>query len=711
MKWRNEIAAAKKREKDYLKEGQRILDIYTGKKDVPFNILYSNTETLLPALYSAIPRPVVTRRFKDNDPIALEASKAAERCLEYLLDTNVDGYETFDEGMRAAVLDGLLPGRGITSVKYDAEIQEVEDKAEGELEGTEDQESIPYKGAELVCLDSRAWNRVFYGYAKKWSDVPWIAYQDYIDKEEATRLLGPEVAEKLVYSAERDETDEEKRGIREEEKSERKVACIYQIWEKKGKKVIYVTDQIDDILKEEEDPLQLTGFFNQPKPIMFIEKSSDLNPTALYLLYQNQAEELNRIQRRINKLVEAIRARGFYDGALGDDLANLVRAGDNELIPAAMNSSMAAEKGISNAIWWMPIEQLVNTLIQMYQARESCKQVIYEVTGISDIIRGSSVASETATAQNLKSQWGTLRLKRVQKEVQRYARDLLRMMLEIAATKFSEETWAKMTGLPFVTTDQRAQDEQMFQLIQAQLQMMPPPMPGPPGPDGQPTPPPPNPLQQQAQQLQAELQKPVWGQVLEILRNDMQRSYRIDIETNSTLEPEAAEDQKNIADMLNAFGQSMNSLGPLIQSGMLPFEIAQTILLAICRRYRFGRELEDMVKNMKAPAPPQDPNAGKIQAEQQKLQAEMQIETQRFQMESQAFQQEHALKMQEMQGKSAAEREKMQIELETARQEHAMKMQEMAAKMQMNEVINASKIRVAQMTAQKKEKESQNSDV
>jgi len=123
-RWLNEIDTAKKREKEYRKDGERVLQIYAGKKvkTHPFNILFSNTETLLPAIYSQVPRPVVQRRFKDEDPLGKAAALASTRVLEFLLDTNVDGYETFDDGMRSATLDGLLPGRGVTGVKYDAEI-------------------------------------------------------------------------------------------------------------------------------------------------------------------------------------------------------------------------------------------------------------------------------------------------------------------------------------------------------------------------------------------------------------------------------------------------------------------------------------------------------------------------------------------------------------------------------------------------------------
>ena len=88
--WTTELAAARRREKDYRKEGKRIREIYNGQKrdTFPFNILYSNTETLLPALYGATPKPIVQRRFKDADPVGRAAAMAGQRILEFLIDTN-----------------------------------------------------------------------------------------------------------------------------------------------------------------------------------------------------------------------------------------------------------------------------------------------------------------------------------------------------------------------------------------------------------------------------------------------------------------------------------------------------------------------------------------------------------------------------------------------------------------------------------------------
>jgi len=334
----------------------------------------------------------------------------------------------------------------------------------------------------------------------------------------------------------------------------------------------------------------------------------------------------------------------------------------------------------------MPLDVLITTLTQLYAARQQCKQVIYEITGISDILRGSSVASETATAQNIKNQWGTLRLKRMQKEVQRYCRDLLRIMLEIAASKFSEETWAKMTGLPYLTTMQVQQLQQMIQALQQQgqqLQMqaqqiqasMPPP---PPPMQGQPAPPapPPNPqlqaMQQQGQQLMQQLQQaqqklqstPKWGEVLGLLKDDIQRAYRIDIETNSTVEPEAVEDQKQITELMTALGQYLNGVMPLVAKGTLPFQAAQSMLLAITRRFRFGSEIEDYIKEMQPPKPDDGGKGVQAQVEHAKIQAEQQraqMELQQKQAEMQAETQEAMAKLQHQQ---QSEQARNQIELE-----------------------------------------------
>ncbi|OGT54253.1 MAG: hypothetical protein A3E01_00250 [Gammaproteobacteria bacterium RIFCSPHIGHO2_12_FULL_63_22] len=657
--WLAEISAAKKREKDFRKDGREIIEIYSGceAEKTPFNILYSNTETLLPALFSQTPRPVVQRRFKDEDPLGKAASLAAQRMLEYLCDTNVEGYETFDAAMEAATLDGLLPGRGVTGVKYDAETSET---------------AVEW---EQVCVDSRKWDCVYFGFARKWSKVPWIAYEEYVDQDEAKRLFGDAIAAKMKFEDEEqaeedDEGDGKNKSDDGDEDSDRKVALVYQIWDRAGgKRVRYISPGYPDgYLKDDADPYGITGFFNCPRPLQFLAKSNDLMPTALYALYKNQAEELNNITRRIKSLVAAIKVRGAYDGSLGDQIGKILEAEDLTIQPTDDGAMIGQAGGLDRLIWLWPIDKLVAVLMQMVQQREAVKHVIYEITGVSDIVRGQSAASETLGAQKIKEAWGTMRLKRLQKATQRYARDTLRIMLEVATQKLSAATWAKATGLPFATTEQKAQAQALMQAAQMSGQ--------------QPDP--------KAMQI---MQAPAWDDVLKLLRNDMQRAYRIDIETNSTIDVEATEDQKNISEVMQAIAQFLHGIGPLVESGTMPFGAAQAMLLTIVRRFRFGTEVEDEIKAMQAPKPKDDGGAAAAQADLQMKQMEMQQK-----------QQEGALKAQVDQAAAAAEMQRLQLEQEMAREEHAMKMAELRAKAQLNELVTASKLKVAAATAAQKER-------
>lgn len=671
--WLKEIKDARTREKAFRKDGETILKIYDGTNQAktPFNILFSNTETLLPAIYSAVPRPIVSRRFKDDDPLGKAAADASTRMLEFLLDTNLHEYDAFDVVMRHNVLDALLPGRGMSCVKYmasitglDEESDAQEDATDSSSDATEVEESpTPEVTDEMICLETKGWSRAYFGYAKKWSKVPWVAFEEYVDKPEAIRLFGKEMADKIVFSNDEPMESEDARSKNKDEHPQGalKTACLYQIWDRQGgRRVIYVSPQYPDgILKEEDDPLQLSGFFPCPKPLAFIEKTHSLIPTALYKIYENQATELNNIQLRLNNLVKACKARGIYDSGLGDDLQKLMSADENALVPAQSASSLAADKGLQNAIWFMPLDVIQSTLQSLYAARESCKQVIYEITGISDILRGASQASETATAQQIKNQWGTLRLKRLQKAVAAYARDLLRLMVELAASKLSEESWAKMTGLPFLTTMQVQQATAMLQAMQEQMQA--------------------NPQMQQQmlpqlQQVQQQLKTPQWAKVLSILQNDLTRAYRIDIETNSTVEPEAAEDQKNITELMSALGQYLNGVGPLVAKGVMPFGVAQHMLIAISRRFRFGNEIEDDLKAMKEPKPDE---AGKqeAQAKQQFDMQKLQADQQQFQAKLQADQQQAADQRQAEMQQSVREHELALAQIQATRETTIMEIE------------------------------------
>ena len=428
-----------------------------------------------------------------------------------------------------------------------------------------------------------------------------------------------------------------------------------------------------------DDPLHLSGFFPIATPLMFFPKISSLEPVPLYAAYEGQAKELNRITLRIARIIEALKVRGFYDSTVGG-LDRVLEADDNELIAAENVVAMQQGQTLDRSIWLMPLNELVLVLQQLYTQRDQIKQIIYEITGISDIIRGSSSAYETATAQNYKNQWGALRLRRLQKQVSMFVRECLRVMGEIA-TRMQPETLIKMTGLPFPRQAEQQQAQMMLQQLQGQagqLQMMAQQDPR----AGQQL----QALNEQMQQYQAVLNKPNWETILQFLQNSVVRNYRIDIEANSTIEPEAAEDGQKLGEFLNAFAQFMNGIAPLVQQGYLPIEAGKEMLLAITRRYRFGEDVEESLKQITMPQQQGD-DKGKIA--EQEAQAKIQQIQQKGQVEAQKGQMDLALKQLQLQQKQ----KEAEMDMALKAQELQVKQQEIAMKEQLGRVKAEAQIR------------------
>lgn len=688
--WRQELAKAKKREKRFRKEGLRIVRIYEddrapvdqgafdedAQRRVSFNVLYSNTETLAPALYNSQPRPNVTRRFRDDDPVGKEAAHVLQRTLEYLIDSGDAQYPSFDSLMRAAVVDGLVPGRGITRYKYDAEIEVVEPDGEV-VEGMPPMEPEEQVSYEMACGKEVAWDDFLHGYAKRWEDVPWCAVRHLMSREELVDNFGPEIGSRVKLTATSGD-EEDPQMERDGDSDGAKLAEVWEIWNKIKREVFFISPGLEgQTLKRLPDPLELQGFYPWPQPLTFTTKISSLVPVALYQFYEVQARELNVITNRLIMLTKACKVRGFYNSII-QDVEKVLQADDNDLLPA---QGLGLDANLGNMIWLVPIDTIIGVIQQLMIQREQTKQVIYEITGIADIMRGSSDANETLGAQQLKNQWGSLRLRKLQREVIRYVRDSLRILAEIAAQKFSIETLKGMTGIQLPTMEQQQQAQmflQQIQMVAEQAEMA-----------GQQPPPE---LMQQAEQAQKVLSTPSWEAVTEVLRNDLQRNYKIDIETNSTIDAAVAEEKQDVAEFMNALAQFMNGIGPGVASGVIPFAAAKAIMLGVVRRFRFGVEVEDELKEMQPPQPPPDPKAEEAQIEAQRGQ----IELQKAQIELQAKQIDLQQKQQEAQATAALKAEEhafrlqeLQRKAELATMQHRFKMRELQAKAAVDVVDSA----------------------
>lgn len=631
-RWLLELEMADKREKEWRKQSEEIDKRYRNgeknKKDTNyFNILWSNTEILRPSLYNTTPKPDIRRRYYDPDPLGKQIAEVMERAVAFFMEEG-----DIDAVMDDVVLDYLLPGRAVTRVKFKPVIQKMMSPPTLDEMGQEIAPSQEYEkmvSAE-VAAELVEWGDFRIGPGKRWGQVPWVAYRHTPTLEEAKANF-PDLASKLIADVEiqgaPDREEQKKYGDEMAEVFQR--FLIWEIWDKEKRQIIWIAPSYKDApLKTEEDKLKLKDFFDCPKPLYAVKTSTSLVPVPEFELYRNQALELDRITFRINRLIRGLKLRGIYDAAL-KEMGQIMAADDNELMPSE-GAALAIKQagGLDKLIWMLPIEQAAKVLAQLYTQREQIKQTIYEITGLSDILRGASDPNETLGAQQLKAQTGSLRLQRRQRDVQRYIRDIVRIQAEIIAEHFTPELLSMMTG------------------------------------------------------------KQVTPEMMEIMRQDGQRGFRIGIETDSTIAANQQQDQESIVSLLEGVTGFVTAIGPAVQMGAVSMEAAKAMLLSSVRRFKLGREVEDALDQESAnPSQPQQqgPSPEQMQAEKEQKDAEMKQRADEAKMMAQ----------------TESERSKALVESEKARVQAAVDQQKLADQkdLEVRKLQSAEKMKVIEIAS------------
>lgn len=654
--WTKEIARSVRDWKDYRDRGRKIIERYRDdRKDVNnadertkrFNILYSNTETLGPAIYSQMPMPDIRRRFQDDDPVGRVAANVLQRAVAYCLQS----YD-FDGVLERCRQDYLLPGFAVARVLYkpyfkqspaeeppgepdaesatakastDAE-SPAEDGGEGEEEPKPEAVKQPTQPNEQLIYQEVAteyvpWDKFAMSRSRTYEKVWWGAIADDLTRDEVTAQFGANIANQLSYTRK----DTEVTTYEPDEALGEGKARIWEVWNKRGRGRFCVAEGFNDWVKAPEaDPLRLEGFFPWPKPLWSIPGNNTLEPIPEFCQYQDQATELDELTERIDILTAALRRRGVYDAAFKDELGAIVNGADNDFVPLNNFQQMTEKGGLAALVAEMPIDGIAKVIAQLVEQREAVKQTIYEVTGISDIIRGATKPSETATAQQIKGQWAGLRVSVRQKKFAAFARDIVRLKAEVISERFDPQTLSLMSGVQLPTNAQKQQFQQLMQSMQAQQQRYQQIAQQAQQQGMQPPPPPPQ-MQPPDQQTQQFMAQPSWEDVLQVLRNDKLRGFKVDIETDSTVQPDADAEKQARTELLTAIGQFSQQMAPAVQMGFMPVPLAVSLIKFALRSFKVDSEVEQELDGMGQDATP--PQMKQMQEQlQQREQAVQQAE-------------------------------------------------------------------------------------
>lgn len=626
-RWISELDLSERYQKKYLDRCSKIRDRYKDKQADQisnfqrrrFAVLWSNIETLKPACYARLPVPVVTRTFNDHDPVGRLASEVLERALK----VSLDNYD-FDQVMKCLRDDFLLYARGVPWVRYvpvfgaapmdeaaeppemeegGADVMSVITEMTGKKPTASGQEPVnevvtdETTICDHVCLEDFGTNA-----ARTWDEVRFGWRRTYLTREQLIKRFGKEIGGKVPLDWKPEDRTSEK------EVDQFAKAMVYEIWDKESRKVYWINRSFPDRpLDERDDPLKLRNFFPFPKPAYGTLPGDEIIPIPDYIYYQDQAEEVDNLTLRIGLLMDALRMVGMYAGEEKLTLQQVFKkSSENQMIPVDGWAQWAEKGGIKGVVEWVPVDMVMTVLQGLFECRDKIMGQIYEVTGISDIMRGESEASETATAQQIKSNWGSSRVREKQKEIARIARDVMRIMGEVIAEKYGIDTLKRMTNVKLLTRAEKAQVDQWqmaVKQLEAQMQAqqpsaMPgqPPQPGmppqaaaPPMPAMQPPPPPFPP------EMMDLMGQPAWEDVKELLENEAERMFRIDVEADSTIEPDMQQARQGATEYLTSMGALISQALPAVQAAPALGEYLGEVIKATGRLYPFGRQFEEVV--------------------------------------------------------------------------------------------------------------------
>jgi len=569
--WLQQLQIAEKEHKEFWEAGQKFEKRYLNDREGHhrkamarrFQIVYANTETTMSALYARQPKPDVRQWFTQaKDKTARTIAEMLEKSLMFLIDTT-----EHDKVNRRAVKDMALAGRGVVRVCYEAETGD---------DGM---------GNEIIVRQMIRDEHVYYGdflhsQAKSWSDVWWVGFRHHFTRADLREMDIPN-ADDIPLDWAPDGFGNKDSEIPEDLKR----AEVWEIWHKPKKERLWVVKGYPYILRVDEDPYNLEGFFPMAEPIQGVWSNCSFVPRSPIVEYEDQIDDLDEITDRISRLTKALKRRGVYDAAV-KELARLAKASDNQFIPVENFAAFIQGGGFQGAFQVEDLQPAIAVLAGLYEQRQQLIETIYEVTGISDIMRGQSQASETATAQSIKAQYGSARIKERQHDVQRWIRDGMRIKAELIAEHMQPEILMEMTGEELPTM---AEVQAQYAQMQMQAMMM-----------GQQPPPPPDVL--------------TIDQVVEIMRNDRLRSYHVDIETDSTIFEDAAQEKQDRTELLQSMATFMQAFMPLAQMGGPPMQKLGLDMLEFgVRGFKGGRQMEDSLDEMRqaieqaAQQPPEPP--------------------------------------------------------------------------------------------------------
>jgi hypothetical protein len=732
--WKDFIADVETERKDWLKAGEESwkeikkskrnkrqfsFNPNSSKKSVHYPLWWSSFRIRKPLLYSRTPVPIGKDTTGGDDPNGRTAAILRERLAKGIMKSF-----DFNAAMEAARDDLLITDLGTTRAYYEAKV--VEEPATeaveiltdelGEFLGyaTADGKDVPEEEVkededgfyrelgttasvtmERVFLDKVAFSDVYFDPdAKDWGKVRRMAWAYDYTQDEYDRIFGRDSRKALS------DTTVRKFG------KQRQVIRVFECWDDFDQSVVWWPIHGNDFIKPkgladlDQDPdsnlYGLEKFFPCVPPLIRNSSTDEFYPACEYYQLYDLIQEIHVLASRRYALARAIRVRLMYDNSVPElkELISELGETDGIGVPNLSQTLAAGQGSLANLVQYMPVAELLNGLKNTTEVFEDRLMRFWQLSGVSDLLQGQTDATErTYGEQQLKAKYALNQIAEDQRKMQEFARANIELLCEMALKNFSDESLDRYIVPQTLDATHRGR----YQVA------------------------------------------------LALLKDDKKCRFRIEIETDSTIQLNEQYDKAERADLANLFTTALEKTSATAETSPELAQAELKMLLYVLRGYRQGKMFEDDVVQAvqaaadkmaaKAAAPPSpDPvlitaEAAKITAEAESMKAAAQnnaaqanyeigsqkqqmdfelalrkdqLEVQKFQLEAQIAQQEYQKALADYQIKQlqiGIEREKLLMSMDKASQSEDTKRMRIAMESQ----VAQAEAQIASMEASVKQ--------
>lgn len=647
-KWTDEFAAARgSGVNKFHKAGDKIIKLYLMENgvrddriiDEETGLFHANIQTIMDMMYGQLPKVEVDRTFGDaQDDVARVAAEMAERILNQDVQAPGRDYNTL---VRSSLSDRLLPGLGCARVRYNmrtkktpvpgvpAMLHPATGQEMAPAVPPSEKEEIDYEAAEEIYVH---WKDFLWSPARTHAEIRWKAFRSYMTKEEVEERFDSKIADALAYNS-KGPMEQKNSSSSKDPSSLRQTAPqteIWEIWEYKDKKVFWFNENYKQgLLDEQDDPLELEGFWPDPPPMIANTTTTRYVPKSDYSMAQDLYISVDVLENRIARLTEACKLVGVYDKA-NDEVKRMFNESiENQLIPVDNWAVFTEKGGLEGVIQWLPIKEVADVITELTTQQDRKKQQLYEVTGMSDIMRGAAQQPYTSAEETkTKTKFASIRVQRLQNDLSEWVANLQKLKLQIICKFFQPETIIKLSNVMMTPDAQFAQ------------------------------------------------------QAVQFLKSDKWSCLRIKVQSDSMALADYQQMQADRTNYMMAVSQFMQSSAPLAEqdADVVPFlmQLLQWGLAGFKGSQQIEGVMDQAIRTFQKKAQQQpaggkpDPKLQAIQAEsqakieimQQQAQIDQQGQQQKQQMELERAQADHAAQMQKMQNDQALEQQKFENQME-----------------------------------------------